>query len=73
MKVEADIEAQNQKDELERVNKKFDEENLVMLRRIYALPISEQQHKFLAKQLDYLPEHSQEEFVRFLEHTVKLE
>jgi len=57
-------------DELERVNKKFDEKNLVMLRRIYALPISEKQHKFLADQLDYLPENSQEEFVSFLEQTV---
>ncbi|QEE17807.2 hypothetical protein DSAG12_03645 [Promethearchaeum syntrophicum] len=60
-------------DELERVNKRFDEDNLVMLRRIYALPISEKQHKFLAKQLDYLPEHNQEEFISFLENTVKSE
>jgi len=57
-------------DELERVNKKFDEKNLVMIRRIYALPISEKQHKFLADQLNYLPENSQEEFVSFLEQTV---
>jgi len=53
-------------DELERVNKKFDEKNLVMIRRIYALQISEKQHKFLADQLNYLPENSQEEFVSFL-------
>ncbi len=58
-------------DELERVNKKFDEKNLVMIRRIYALPISKQQHKFLAKQLEYLPKNSQEEFVIFLEQTVQ--
>ena len=58
-------------DELERVNKKFDEKNLVMIRRIYALPISNKQHKFLADQLDYLPENNQEEFVSFLEQTVK--
>ena len=58
-------------DELERVNKRFDEHNLVLLRRIYALPISEKQHKFLAKQLDYLPEDNQEEFVSFLEQTAK--
>jgi len=57
-------------DELERVNKKFDKKNLVMIRRIYALPISEKQHKFLADQLNYLPENSQEEFVSFLEQTV---
>ncbi len=57
-------------DELECVNKKFDEKNLVMIRRIYALPISNKQHKFLADQLDYLPVNSQEEFVSFLEQTV---
>ena len=48
----------------------FDEKNLIMIRRIYALPISNKQHKFLADQLDYLPENSQEEFVSFLEQTV---
>ncbi|MBA7577225.1 hypothetical protein ES708_19072 [subsurface metagenome] len=58
-------------DELERVNEKFNERNLVMIRRIYALPISNKQHKFLADQLDYLPDKSQEEFVSFLEQTVK--
>ena len=58
-------------DELERVNEKFSEKILVMIRRIYALPISNKQHKFLADQLDYLPDNSQEEFVSFLEQTVK--
>ncbi len=58
-------------DELGRVNKKFNEKNLVMVRRIYALPISKKQHKFLAEQLEYLPENSQEEFVLFLEQTVQ--
>ncbi len=58
-------------DELEHVNKKFNEKNLVRVRRIYALPISKKQHKFLAEQLEYLPENSQEEFVLFLEQTVQ--
>ncbi|MHA1474626.1 MAG: hypothetical protein ACTSQ5_05520 [Promethearchaeota archaeon] len=58
-------------DELERVNEKFNEKDLVMIRRIYALPISNKQHKFLADQLAYLPDNSQEEFVSFLEQTVK--
>ncbi len=60
-------------DELERVNEKFNEKDLVMIRRIYALPISNKQHRFLADQLAYLPDNSQEEFVSFLEQTVKSE
>ena len=60
-------------DELERVNNDLNEKDLIMIRRIYSLPISEKQHKFLAKQLEFLPEKSQEEFVSFLEQTVKKE
>ena len=60
-------------DELERVNNDLNEKDIIMIRRIYSLPISEKQHKFLAKQLEFLPEKSQEEFVSFLEQTVKKE
>jgi hypothetical protein len=55
--------------ELETVNQDdLTTQNLI--RRIQALLLPQEQHKFLIDQLQYLPPQKQEEFVHFLEHTV---
>jgi len=41
------------------------------IKRIHVLPIEPQQRRFLVEQLEYLPHEKQEEFVSFLEQTVK--
>lgn len=58
-------------DELHQINQDPEVVFEQYIKRIHILPIEPQQRRFLVEQLEYLPFEKQEEFVSFLEQTVK--
>ncbi|UYP45144.1 hypothetical protein NEF87_001429 [Candidatus Lokiarchaeum ossiferum] len=58
-------------DELQNINQDPEVVFEQYIKRIHVLPIEPQQRRFLVEQLEYLPFEKQEEFVSFLEQTVK--